>query len=75
VESESAGKGLNLTDKMIKIISSCYDGRIPKEDKLKRVVEKLLIGKNAADYVIASTDVYMGTSDFTDIDDTKTDRT
>jgi hypothetical protein len=56
----------HLADKMPKLISSCYDGRIPKEDKLKRVVEKLLIGRNAADYVIALTDVYTGTSDFGD---------
>jgi hypothetical protein len=61
----------HLANKMPKIILSCYDGRIPKEDKLKRVVEKLLIGKNAADYVIALTDVYTGTSDFTDADDAK----
>jgi hypothetical protein len=61
----------HLADKMPKIISSCYDGRIPKEDKLKRVVEKLLIGENAADYVIALTDVYTGTSDFKDAADAK----
>jgi hypothetical protein len=61
----------HLADKMPKIISSCYDGRIPKEDKLKRVVEKLLIGRNAVDYVIALTDVYTGTSDFKDAADAK----
>jgi hypothetical protein len=61
----------HLADKMPKIISSCYDGRIPKEDKLKRVVEKLLMGGNAADYVIALTDVYTGTSDFKDAADAK----
>jgi hypothetical protein len=33
----------HLADNMPKIISACYDGRIPKEDKLKRIVEKLLI--------------------------------
>jgi hypothetical protein len=60
-----------LTNKMPKLISSCYDGRIPKEDKLKRVVEKLFIGKSAADYVIALTDVYTGTSDFNDAADAK----
>lgn len=38
-----------------------YDGRIPTEGKLKRVVENLLRGSNAADYVIALTDVYTGT--------------
>lgn len=50
-----------------------YDGRIPKEDKLKRVVANLLQGRNAADYVIALTDVYTGTSppDFRDAVDAK----
>lgn len=37
-----------------------YDGRIPTGEKLKRVVEKLLTGSRAADYVIALTDVYTG---------------
>lgn len=50
-----------------------YDGRIPKEDKLKRVVNNLLSGKNAADYVIALTDVYTGSvpPDFQDAADAK----
>lgn len=39
-----------------------YDGHIPKEGKLKRVVENLLKGKHAADHVIALTDVYTGTT-------------
>jgi len=49
------------------------DGRIPKEDKLKRVVEKLLGGRNPADHVIALTDVYTGTTppDFLDAQDAK----
>lgn len=38
-----------------------YDGRIPKEDKLRRIVENLL---NTYDAVIALTDVYTGTMDF-----------
>jgi hypothetical protein len=61
-----------LANKMPKLISSPYDGRIPKEDKLKRVVETLLMGRNAADYVIALTDVYTGNSDFKDAADAKT---
>jgi hypothetical protein len=61
-----------LVNKMPKIISTCYDGRIPKDDKLKRVVKNLLTGKNAADYVIALTDVYTGTPDFKDAADAKT---
>jgi hypothetical protein len=50
-----------------------YDGRIPKYDKLKRIVKNLLNGKNAADHVIALTDVYTGTvpPDFTDAADAK----
>jgi len=44
------------------------DGRIPVKDKLKRVVQNLLSGRNAADHVIALTDVYTGSrpTDFTD---------
>lgn len=48
------------------------NGRIPKEGKLKRVVENLLTGKNSYDAVIALTDVYTGTNDFTDAADAKT---
>jgi len=47
------------------------DGRIPKEDKLKRLVENLLSGKDAYDAVIALTDVYTGTRDFVDAADAK----
>src|SRR2546423_4529971 len=45
------------------------NGRIPKQDKLKRVVENLLRDHNA---VIALTDVYTGTTDFTEAADAKT---
>ncbi|MCB5285395.1 MAG: DUF4276 family protein [Candidatus Cloacimonetes bacterium] len=50
-----------------------YDGRIPKEDKLRRVVENLLGGGKPADHVIALTDVYTGTNppDFIDAQDAK----
>jgi hypothetical protein len=49
-----------------------YDGRIPKEDKLRRVVEALLRnGKAPSDAVIALTDVYTGTHDFVDAADAK----
>jgi len=50
-----------------------YDGRIPKEDELKRVVMNLLQGRNPADHVIALTDVYTGTNppDFIDAQDAK----
>jgi hypothetical protein len=50
-----------------------YDGRIPKEDKLRRVVDKLLsLGAPPSDAVIALTDVYTGTGDFTGAADAKT---
>lgn len=50
-----------------------YDGRIPKEDKLRRVVENLLRGGKPADHVIALTDVYTGgtSPDFLDAQDAK----
>jgi len=62
-----------LPGKMPKLDTLPYDGRIPKGDKLKRVVENLLRGVRAADYVIALTDVYTGTNppDFTDAQDAK----
>jgi hypothetical protein len=48
-----------------------YDGRVPKETKLRRTVENLLSGRERADAVIALTDVYTGTQDFTDAADAK----
>jgi hypothetical protein len=49
-----------------------YDGRIPKEEKLRRTVEGLLRnGRNPSDAVIALTDVYTGTNDFADAADAK----
>ncbi len=50
-----------------------YDGRIPKNDKLKRKVKNLLKGPQAADHVIALTDVYTGSNppDFTSASDAK----
>lgn len=56
---------------MPKLKSITYDGRIPKKDKLKRVVENLLTGKEAYDAAIALTDVYTGTNDFIDAADAK----
>lgn len=46
-------------------------GGIPKEEKLRRDVEKLLTGKAPYDFVIALTDVYTGKNDFTDAADAK----
>lgn len=47
-------------------------GRIPKGDKLKRCVNRLLDnGEKSADAVIALTDVYTGTDDFITTQDAK----
>ncbi|MEX1113373.1 MAG: DUF4276 family protein [Patescibacteria group bacterium] len=48
-----------------------YLGRIPKEAKLRRIVGTLLLGTKPADAVIALTDVYTGTNDFTTAHDAK----
>lgn len=50
-----------------------YDGRIPKGNQLRRVVENLLGGRKPADHVIALTDVYTGANppDFIDAKDAK----
>jgi len=56
-----------LEKRMPRLIPASYDGRIPKGDKLKRVVEAWLHGSEPdADHVIALTDVYTGTNDFED---------
>lgn len=61
-----------LHGKMPNIDPLPYNGRIPKGEKLKRVVENLLSnGDRAADAVIALTDVYTGTKDFSDAADAK----
>lgn len=62
-----------LQGNMPKLDPLPYDGRIPTENKLKRVVEKLLLGSRSADHVIALTDVYTGTTppDFVNADDAK----
>jgi hypothetical protein len=62
-----------LQDKMPKLDPVPYDGRIPQDDKLKRVVRNLLQGDKAADHVIALTDVYTGTrpTDFRNAADAK----
>jgi Domain of unknown function (DUF4276) len=46
------------------------DGRIPKEGKLKRIVENLLYN-DGYDAVIALTDIYTGTKDFQNATDAK----
>lgn len=48
------------------------NGRLPTQDKLKRIVERLLSdGPRSADAVIALTDVYTGTREFQDAADAK----
>lgn len=60
-----------LEGKMPRLNFIKQDGRIPKEEKLRRVVENLLTGNSAYDAVIALTDVYTGTKDFQDAADAK----
>ncbi|MDO9508842.1 MAG: DUF4276 family protein [Thermovirgaceae bacterium] len=69
----SAFLRLRLAGKMPRLDPFPYDGRIPKESKLRRVVENMLQGKNASDHVIALTDVYTGSvpHDFRDAQDAK----
>jgi hypothetical protein len=58
-----------LTNRMPRLDPYPYDGRIPKEGKLKRTVETLL--RTDSDAVIALTDVYTGTNDFLNAADAK----
>jgi Domain of unknown function (DUF4276) len=60
-----------LLGQMPKLEFKPQDGRIPKQDKLRRVVENLL-DNDGFDAVIALTDVYTGTNDFTGAVDAKT---
>ncbi|HNY27219.1 MAG TPA: DUF4276 family protein [Candidatus Sumerlaeota bacterium] len=60
-----------LAGHMPKLDPYPYDGRIPKEDKLKRVVANLLQGPARADHVIALTDVYTGSDDFRNAEEAK----
>ncbi|MBR8834746.1 MAG: DUF4276 family protein [Stigonema ocellatum SAG 48.90 = DSM 106950] len=60
-----------LQQKMPKLKFILYNGRIPKEEKLRRIVDNLLTGKDACGAVIALTDVYTGTKDFVDAADAK----
>lgn len=54
-----------LRGNMPRLIPHKYDGRVPKGEKLKRIVGALLRGANPdADHVIALTDVYTGSNDF-----------
>lgn len=62
-----------LPGRMPKLDVAPYDGRIPTGAKLERIVQNLLNGRDAADYVIALTDVYTGSQppEFKDARDAK----
>jgi hypothetical protein len=62
-----------LCGKMPKLDVNPYDGRIPTGAKLDRTVQNLLRGRNAANHVIALTDVYTGSQppQFRDAQDAK----
>lgn len=62
---------LRLGQQMPKLKFISCEGRIHKEEKLRRVVENLLSGRDAHNAVIALTDVYTGTKDFIDAADAK----
>ena len=64
---------IKLPGKMPKLDVNPYDGRIPTEEKLNRVVQNLLSGKYASDHIIALTDVYTGSQppEFLDAEDAK----
>jgi hypothetical protein len=62
--------GSRLAQRMPRLDPKPYNGRIPKEDRLRRVVENHLTIDNY-DAVIAVTDVYTGTKDFLDAADAK----
>lgn len=60
-----------LADQMPRLDPVVYHGRIPKEDRLGRIVRALITGNKPSDAVIALTDVYTGTDDFTTAHDAK----
>lgn len=61
-----------LAGRMPRIDPVPYDGRIPRGNRLRGDVERLLrTGRPPADAVIALTDVYTGTGDFRDAEDAK----
>jgi hypothetical protein len=61
-----------LTGRMPRLDPVPYDGRLPRGEKLRRDVERLLSdGPRAADAVIALTDVYTGTREFENAGDAK----
>ncbi len=61
----------HLQGNMPKLDFFPYDGRIPKGDDLRKKIQAVLNGRDASDHVIALTDVYTGTNDFSDAQDAK----
>jgi len=64
---------MKMEARMPKLVPRKYNGRIPKEKRLRTDVANYLSGKDAADYVIALTDVYTGGNphDFKNAEDAK----
>jgi hypothetical protein len=61
-----------LKNRMPHLDMLCCNGRVPKQEDLKRKVQRLLgKGPKPSDAVIALTDVYTGTKDFLDASDAK----
>ena len=61
-----------LKNRMPQLDMFCCNGRVPKQEDLKRKVESLLKkGPKPSDAVIALTDIYTGTNDFLDANDAK----
>lgn len=58
-----------LAGQMPELKTQVYNGRLPTEQKLRSIVENYL--HEGADAVIALTDVYTGTREFTDAADAK----
>ena len=63
----------HLAGRMPNIHTNVYNGRIPKEAKLQKVVNAQFAGRDPSDHVIALTDVYTGTTppEFHDAADAK----
>jgi hypothetical protein len=62
----------HLSDRMPKLTFAEYNGRVEKGDALRKRVSAELSEPNAAQFVIALTDVYTGTKDFANAHDAKT---
>jgi hypothetical protein len=60
-----------LAGKLPRIVFQGGGGRIPTGDRLRKHVQNLFVGNNAANVVIALTDVYTGTREFNDAADAK----